>query len=98
MKCCSTAQLRDKEIINLCDGMRLGYAEDFEFDLNDGRILALLLIDRRGIVHWGKCDALRIPWEKIECIGEDTILVKINPSEVQYCDFIKKNCRKTKMV
>ena len=98
MKCCSTAQLRDKELINLCDGMRLGYAEDFEFDLNDGRILALLLIDRRGIVHWGKCETLRIPWEKIECIGEDTILVKMSPSEVQYCDFIKKNCRKSKTI
>ena len=35
MKRCSTAQLREKEIINLCDGMRLGYADDFEFDLND---------------------------------------------------------------
>ena len=96
MKCCSTAQLREKEIINLCDGMRLGYTDDFEFDLTDGRLIALLLIDRRGIINWNKCDVLRIPWDKIECIGEDAVLIKINPNDAHYCDFIKKNCRKGK--
>ena len=98
MKCCSTADLREKEIINLCDGMRLGYAEDFEFDLHDGRIMALLLIDRRGMMNWGKCDTLHIPWEKIECIGEDTILVKLSPNETAYCDFVKKNGKRGKIL
>ena len=32
MKRCSTAELRNLEIVNLCDGARLGYACDFEFD------------------------------------------------------------------
>ena len=94
MNYCTTSQLRDKEIINLCDGMRLGYAENFEFDLNDGRIVALLLIDRRGLGNWGRCESLRVPWDKIECIGEDTILVKMNPNEAHYCDFLKRNCRR----
>jgi sporulation protein YlmC with PRC-barrel domain len=50
MKRCSTAELREKEIINLCDGMRLGYANDFEFDLTDGRITALLLNQQKGFL------------------------------------------------
>ena len=93
MKRCSTAQLRDKEIINLCDGLRLGFAEDFEFDLSDGRITALLLIEHRNLWSWGKCEEFRIPWDRIECIGEDTILVKIPCGEAVYCDFIRKNTK-----
>ena len=98
MKTCSTAQLRDREIINLCDGARLGYAEDFEFDLTNGCITALLLADDRGVFRFSKCEEFRIPWDKIECIGEDTILVRINTNEPIYCDFVKKNVKKTKII
>lgn len=98
MKRCSTAQLREKEIINLCDGMRLGYADDFEFDLNDGRITALLLNDHRGVFCFSKCDELRIPWEMIECIGEDTVLVRLNLHEAPYCDFFKKSGKKQQIL
>ena len=95
MKRCSTAQLREKEIINRCDRMRPCCAEDFEFDLNEGRITALLLVEHRSIWNWGKCEEFRIAWDRIECIGEDTILVKIPCGESIYCDFIKRNARKS---
>ncbi len=97
MKRCSTVHLREKEIINLCDGMRLGYADDFEFDLNDGRITALLLDDHRGLFSFAKGEEMRIPWDKIECIGEDTILVKLNLNEAPYCNFFKKNEKKPRL-
>ncbi len=90
MKRCSTAELREKEIINLCDGMRLGYADDFEFDLTDGHITALLLNHQRGFLCFSKCEALHIPWGRIECIGEDTILVKINVNEAPYCNYFDR--------
>ena len=91
-------QLREKEIINLCDGMRLGYADEFEFDISDGRITALLLNDHRNLFNFSKCNELRIPWDKIECIGEDTVLVKINTADVPYCEFFKKNGKKSKII
>jgi YlmC/YmxH family sporulation protein len=90
MKRCSTAELREKEIINLCDGMRLGYANDFEFDLTDGRITALLLNQQKGFSCLTKCETIRIPWDRIECIGEDTVLVKLNLSEAPYCNYFKR--------
>ena len=34
----STCELREKEVINLCDGARLGTPCDFEFDVCDGKI------------------------------------------------------------
>ena len=84
MKRCSTAELRKLEIINLCDGSRLGYASDFEFDRDDAKILALLIAGSNGIFGIGREDDLVIPWHKIECFGEDTVLVRLNPNE---CDF-----------
>ena len=54
MKRCSTADLRQLEIINLCDGTRLGYASDFEFDREDARILALIIGGNCGFFGFGK--------------------------------------------
>ena len=85
MKRCSTADLRNLEIINLCDGARLGYACDFEFDREDARILALVIPGSCGFLGWGKEDDLVIPWNMIECIGEDTILVKMTSQELSCC-------------
>ena len=98
MKRCSTTELREKEIINLCDGARLGYADDFEFNLCDGKITALMIHQSRGFLFLSKCEPLRIPWEHIECIGDDTILIKINIHEAPYCNFFKKAESKPKIL
>ena len=85
MKRFSTADLRRLEIVNLCDGTRLGYASDFEFDCEDARILALVIKGSCGLFGIGKEDDLVIPWCYIECIGEDTILVKLSSTELSCC-------------
>ena len=43
MNVCSTEDIRKKEIINLCDGARIGCATDFEISLCDAKILALIV-------------------------------------------------------
>ena len=85
MRRCSTVDLRRLEIINLCDGTRLGCAGDFEFDCEDAQILALVVHGSGGFLGFGREDDLIIPWESIECIGEDTILVKLSAQEVAGC-------------
>ena len=85
MKRCSTAELRQLEIINLCDGTRLGYACDFEFDREDARILSLIVPRNGGFFCHKKEDLLIIPWCNIECIGEDIILVKLSQQELSSC-------------
>lgn len=74
---CSTAELREKEVINLTDGTKLGFACDFEFDPCDARIHSLILPGNGGFFGLGKSDDIVIPWDKIECIGEDTVLVRV---------------------
>lgn len=85
MKRCSTADLRQLEIINLCDGTRLGYATDFEFDKECEKILALVIRGRCGFFGIGRSDDLIIPWSMIECIGEDTILVRLTQNDLSCC-------------
>ncbi len=68
-----------KEIINTFDGSSFGFAEDIIFD-TETRKIAALIIKRKpkffGI--FGNAETFSIGWEKIETIGKDTILVKID--------------------
>lgn len=81
MNIISTAELRKKEIINLCDGARLGYACDFEFDKCSAQITGLVLECEGGFLGLGPCNKVIIPWCKIQCIGEDTVLVNFDSHE-----------------
>ena len=82
MNILTTDELRKKEIINLCDGVRLGHSCDFEFDKCTAQISALIILRENGFFGLGEGERLIIPWHKIECIGEDTILVNLDKNEV----------------
>ena len=82
MRCCSVSELKSKEVISEKNGCRLGSVNDVEIDLQDGRLVALIIWGRTrfGFAARG-CD-LRIGWEDIAVIGEDTILVHTLPPAV----------------
>ena len=86
MRKISTADLRELEVINLCGGERLGYPCDLEIDLDCGQILSLIIPIACGFSMFGKREEYVIPWCKIECIGEDAILVKIPQNELLRCE------------
>ncbi len=85
-----SCELREKEIINVCNGARLGCPNDFEFNACDGRITALVVSRSGGFLGLGRGDEIIIPWNKIECIGSDTILVKLSADDYCYTDRSKK--------
>ena len=84
----TTSELRKKEIINLCNGARLGFACDFEFNKCNAQITGLILEQNNGFLGLGCGEIIVIPWCKIQCIGEDTILVNYSPQELN--NFYKK--------
>ena len=91
MNIISTADLRKKEIINLCDGARLGCACDFEFDKCSTIITGLILRCDNGFLGIGSGERVVIPWCNIECIGEDTILVRFQSDELsRFCQKKRK--------
>lgn len=76
MNCCIT-DLCEKEIINLKDGVRLGCVGDVEIDTCSGRVIAIIICSRKLFNFGKRDDDLRICWEQIEVIGDDTILVSV---------------------
>jgi len=74
-----TGDLKQKEVINMNDGKRLGFVFDIEINLEDGRIEAIILPGTGklfGII--GKDTEIVIPWDRVKIVGEDTILVDID--------------------
>ena len=41
---CQIVELRNKDIINMKDGTRLGYADDVEIDTCSGRVCAIVVL------------------------------------------------------
>ncbi len=73
---CRLAELRHKEVINSCDGSRLGFVDDLEVDTHSSKVVAVIVYGRpRFFGLFGRSSDCIIPWDNITLIGEDTILV-----------------------
>jgi len=83
MKISSTRELRTKDVINLCNGKRIGCVSDLEFDTCSGKIISLVIPGECGLFGFGARNEIIIPWSRVECFGEDTVLVRINENECQ---------------
>ena len=78
------SELRERDVVNVNDGRRLGMIKDLELDLEKGRVKAIVIAASGGV--WGKFSRIKdylIPWEKIVKIGVDTILVDHPPTADQ---------------
>lgn len=72
------SELRRKEIINICDGARLGCVCDLEMDDCTGVITALVVPGpSRFMGLFRGNEELVIPYCKIQKIGDDVILVQV---------------------
>jgi len=75
--------LRTKDVINVCDGTRLGKIMDIEFDPQSGRITALVVpagFDLLVLLR-GEKKGLAIPWDQICCIGDDLVIVRFDSAQ-----------------
>ena len=72
----SFADLKQKDVINICDGCRLGYVGDVECQLPEGQMTALIVPGPcRFLGLFGREDDYVIPWLCCKRIGDDLILV-----------------------
>ena len=80
-RCCIT-DLRNKEVINVCDGRRLGFVADVEVQMPEGVIRAIVVPGPcRFLGVLGRKDDFVIPWKCIRKIGPDIVLVDIKPED-----------------
>jgi YlmC/YmxH family sporulation protein len=76
VKCERIATLKNKEVINVRDGQRLGYVCDIEIDVKCGRVLSLIVPASNCMWGlFGKDREYVIAWCCVVKIGEDIILV-----------------------
>jgi len=74
----SLSELKIKDVIDVCDGRRLGKVMDIEFCAETGRLEAIVVpgeFDFLALLR-GKKRGIVIPWHQIRCLGDDIILVQ----------------------
>ena len=68
------SELRERDVVNMSDGRRLGYIEDIEMDLAAGRVTAIIVPGPGKLLGLlGRGRDMVIPWEQIRKIGADVI-------------------------
>ncbi|NLJ78255.1 MAG: YlmC/YmxH family sporulation protein [Tissierellia bacterium] len=76
------SEMREKEVINIRDGSKIGSIYDFELNLEEERAMAIIIFDSSRVLGlFGRSNDLVIPWEDIVRIGTDAILVDIDPKK-----------------
>lgn len=79
---CSLSELRNKEVINIQTGAKLGYVDDIEINTDNATVIALIVYGRpRFFGLLGRDEDIIIRCKEIEVVGEDTILIKIAETE-----------------
>lgn len=77
------SELKQKEIINVKDCKRLGFAGDVDFDLDTGCLLALIVPGPGCFCGFlGREKEYVIPYGDICQVGEDIILVNVKTKDV----------------
>ena len=98
----NTDDLFSMEVINLCGGTRLGCITSLDIDVGQNPPCVLFLhvpadYAAAALLPFSKRDVYRIPWCRVECVGEDTILVRLNASELSECrvrpEKRRRNCK-----
>ncbi len=73
------SELKQKEVIDVQDGRRLGRVMDLEFDLGTSCITALVVPADTSFLQTlrGEKCGLVIPWADVCRIGDDVVLVNV---------------------
>lgn len=79
---CRMGDLRNKEVISVSDGTRIGFVSDIEIDTQSARLTAVIIYGKLRLMGLlGRAEDIVIPWESIALIGGDTVLVNYRPRE-----------------
>jgi YlmC/YmxH family sporulation protein len=72
------SDLRNRDVINVLDGKKLGNIMDIDLDLDSGRVLSLIMPGQaRRFSLFSRREEVTVPWHKIVRIGRDVILVEV---------------------
>ena len=73
---CKFSMLRRKEVINLCDGSRLGFVGDLDILVPEGTVQGIIVFGPcRFFGLFGRGEDFYIPWDCTRKFGDDIILI-----------------------
>lgn len=77
---CRFSDLREKEVISIQNGSCLGCVSDVEIDTCCAKVTAIVIYGKSRLFGLlGREEDTVICWDDIQCIGEDTVLIKCCP-------------------
>lgn len=72
------AELKDKQVVSIKDASVVGFVSDIEFDTETGMLSSVVISGKtKGIGFLSRGEDIIIPWDKIEVIGNDSILISL---------------------
>ena len=71
----SFSEMKEKEIINVFDGRKLGHVVDILFDVANGTVQGFFVPGEKKFLK--RSEDVFVPLDKIKKIGDDVILVKL---------------------
>ena len=79
---CRMGELRNKEVINVKDGTRIGFVCDVEIDTHTAVLTAVVVYGRLRLFGlMGREEDFVIPWQDIVLIGDDAVLVNFEEKD-----------------
>ena len=78
---CRIDELKNKQVVCVNNGCVLGLVSDIELDTQNGTLTSIVIFGNYKLFGlFGRGEDIVIPWEDIQVIGNETILVTTNPS------------------
>lgn len=75
-------ELKQKQVINICDGHCIGFIIDLEFDICTGCVTAFIIPGPCKVFGmFGREEEYVIPVKCVRKIGADAVLVDIDPEK-----------------
>ena len=75
----SFVDIREKEVVNIYDGKKLGHVIDIIFDRQTGKVTGVVVPGIKKFMR--KTEDIFVPIENLKKIGEDVLLIKLAPQE-----------------
>lgn len=75
----SFVDIREKEVINIYDGKKLGHIIDIIFDRQSGKVTGVVVPGIKRFMR--KTEDIFVPIDNLKKIGEDVLLVRLAPQE-----------------
>lgn len=75
-------ELRNRDVISVRDGVRIGFVGDIEIDTQTAKLAAVIVYGRPRLFGLlGHEEDCVISWESIRMLGEDAVLVDFVPQK-----------------